>query len=104
MALFLDAGGAPLRRGDYVTVPALPAPDNGKVWEVMNFAERNTSFLEALQTAKDAGFEITPIYVAELAERYDVPVPQIAVEAVEGSGEPTATAPQPDETGQSDGQ
>lgn len=67
---FGDDKSAPDRR--YV----FPDPDEAAVRD--DFSKRNAAFLAAVKAARDAGFTVTPEWVAAIASEYAVPSPQIA--------------------------
>lgn len=67
---FGDDKQAPTRK--YV----FPDPEESQVRD--DFSKRNAAFLAAVKAARDAGFDISPEYVAAVACEYGVPVPQLA--------------------------
>jgi hypothetical protein len=50
-------------------------PNDDKQAVTEDFAKRNAAYYEALKAAKESGMDLNPVYVAELAKKYDVPVP-----------------------------
>lgn len=52
-----------------------PDPEQAQTRD--DFSKRNAAFLAAVKAARDAGFNVTPEYVASIASEYGVPVPEM---------------------------
>lgn len=82
---FGDSKQAPVRSYRF------PDPDESRIRE--DFSKRNAAFLAALKAAKDAGYQLTPEYTKELAEKYAVPVPVLAAPAAPDATQDVAPTP-----------
>lgn len=71
---------AALNFGDDRAVPSreyiFPDADLARTRE--DFSKRNAAFLAAVKAAKDAGFTLTPEWIASVAQEYGVPAPTLA--------------------------
>jgi len=84
---FGDSKQAPTREYKF------PDPDLSRVRE--DFGKRNAAFLADVKAAKEAGFKLTKEWVASIAEKHGVPVPELADVATAPSTAPANDAAPP---------
>lgn len=76
---FGDDKAAPTREYVFPDADAIAVRDD--------FAKRNAAFLAAVKAARDAGFSVTPEWVAAVAAEYSVPAPQLPAAPPAPSGD-----------------